>query len=197
MRIAAQLAASRHSSQTPCTSSVCARGLKAMLARLLAEQARNALVADLDRARADVADQERHLVRFVRMMAADECVDRFELVDEAMLEQEIERAVDGRRCRAATAFAKLIEQVIRLDRLFRSGDELEHAKAQRRQPQAAQLARARRPRRRTPFASCRCWWRPWRWLVLRSLVLRCMRSPRTPGDLNSGRSSASPKKWRS
>src|SRR5215470_17244449 len=71
--------------------------LEAVLFRLIAEKTRDALVADLDRARADVADQERHLVRFVRMMAADERVDRFELVDEAVLEQEIERPIDGRR----------------------------------------------------------------------------------------------------
>ena len=87
--------------------------LEPVLARLLAEQSRDALVADLDRARADVADQERHLVRFVRVMAADERIDRFELVDEAVLEQEIERAIDRRRRRAAAALAELIEQQAR------------------------------------------------------------------------------------
>ena len=135
--------ASRQSSQTPCTSSVCARGLKPVLARLLAEQFRHALVADLDRTRADVADQERNLVRLVRMMAADERVDRFELVDKAIFEQEIERAVDGRRRGVAAVVAELVEQVIGLDRFFGRGDQFEHLQAQRRQPQAAQLARAR------------------------------------------------------
>ena len=41
--------------------------LEAVLLRLIDEETRDALVADLDRTRANVADQERHLVRFVRM----------------------------------------------------------------------------------------------------------------------------------
>src|ERR1700754_1475536 len=39
----------------------------------------------------DVTDQERHLMLFGRMVAGDVGVDRLELMDEAVLEQEIER----------------------------------------------------------------------------------------------------------
>src|SRR3982750_4416659 len=87
--------------------------LESVLARLLDEKTRHALVADLDDAGATAADQKRHLMRFVRMMAADERVDRFELVNEAVLEQEIERAIHGRGRGAAAAFAELVEQVVR------------------------------------------------------------------------------------
>ncbi len=116
---------------------------EAAIARLLGQQFRDAFVADLERARADVADQERHLVRLVRMMTADERVDRFELVDEAVLEQEVERAIDRRRRGGAVLVLEPVEQIVGLDRLRLGRDQLEHAQAQRRQAQAAQLARAR------------------------------------------------------
>src|SRR3546814_112571 len=55
-------------------------------------------VLEFGRTVAAIADQERHRVlRRARVVAGNERVDRLELVDEAVGEQEIERAVDGRR----------------------------------------------------------------------------------------------------
>src|SRR5690606_26417874 len=107
-------------------------------------------VLELDRRMAAVADQERHrMLRRARMVAGDEGVDRFELVDEAVGEQEVERAVDRRwRGGAGTlafdvvAGADLFEQVVGLDRLAGVGDQSEHARTDRRQPQAALVAGA-------------------------------------------------------
>lgn len=115
---------------------------KTAFARLLGEQARDALVAHLGRARTAVADQERNLMRLAGMMAADVGIDRFKLVDEAVLEQEVERAIYRRRRGTAVLTLEPIEQIVGLDRLRLARDELQHAQAQRRQSQATQLARA-------------------------------------------------------
>jgi hypothetical protein len=60
------------------------------------------LMADLfvfhfDGGVAGVADQERHGVPHPRVMAGHEGVDRLELVDEAVLEQKIQRPLHRRR----------------------------------------------------------------------------------------------------
>src|SRR5690349_24567925 len=109
-------------------------------AGLRLDQFGDARIADFLGAGAVVADQERYLVRLCRMVAGNIGVDGFELVDEALLEQEIERAIDGRRRCVAVALAQVIEQVIRLDRLARRGDQFQHFLAQRSQSQAALLA---------------------------------------------------------
>src|SRR3546814_2992680 len=55
-------------------------------------------VLEFGRTVAAIADQERHRVlRRARVVAGDEGIDRFKHVDEAGGEQEIERAVNGRR----------------------------------------------------------------------------------------------------
>src|SRR5688572_29393585 len=110
---------------------------------LLDQHAGHALVAELGRARADVADEERHRVRLARVVARGVRVDRREAVDEAVLEQEVERAIHGRRCRAVALVAQPVEQVVCLDRLLLARDELEHALAQRRELQPARVARLR------------------------------------------------------
>ena len=62
------------------------------------QQLDDALVFQFGRRLAAVADQERHRVRArCRVVAADIGIDRRELVDEAVLEQEIQRAVHRRR----------------------------------------------------------------------------------------------------
>src|SRR3546814_5067580 len=63
-------------------------------------------VLEFGRTVAAIADQERHRVlRRARVVAGNERVDRLELVDEAVGEQEIERAVDGRRRGGTCALA--------------------------------------------------------------------------------------------
>jgi len=78
-----------------------------------------------------------------RMMAAHVGVDRFELVDESVLEQEIERAIHRRRRRVAAIVLEPVEQIIGLDRLVGCGDQLEHLQPDLGQPQPALLARSR------------------------------------------------------
>src|SRR5690349_7413125 len=109
-------------------------------ARLRFDQFGHARIADFLGAGAVVADQEWYLVRLGRVVAGNVGVDGFELVDEALLEQEIERAIDRRRRRIAVALAQVVEQVIRLDRLARRRDQFQYFLAQRSQPQAALLA---------------------------------------------------------
>src|SRR5690348_6171182 len=107
-------------------------------AGLLLDQVRDrAVIADLCRALADVADQERHLVRLGRMLAEHEGVDRFQLVDEPVLEQEVERAINGGRRGTGMAVPQRLQEVIGLDGFARPGDQYQHFPPQRRQAQAA------------------------------------------------------------
>src|SRR3546814_15470686 len=82
------------------------------------------------------------MLRGARMVAGDEGVDRLELVDEAIGEQEVERAVDGRRCGCPNGVAGRVvlehfQQVVSLDRLALPRDPFQTPRADRRQPQAA------------------------------------------------------------
>src|SRR5690606_34926293 len=73
-------------------------GHEAERAGALVQRGDDLPVLQFDRRMATVADQERHrMLRGTRMVAGDEGVDRFELVDEAVGEQEVERAIDRRR----------------------------------------------------------------------------------------------------
>src|SRR5690606_28172711 len=118
--------------------------------RPLLEPGDHVEVLEFYRAVAAVADQERHrMLRRARVVAGDEGIHRLELVDEAVGEQEIERTIDrGRRGRAGALAAGVVagadqfEQVVGLDRLAGVGDQAEHARADRRQPQAAFVAGA-------------------------------------------------------
>jgi hypothetical protein len=99
------------------------------------DQFGHALVADFLRALALVADQERHLMGLGRMMAGDVRIDRLELVDEAVLEQEIECPLDGGRRGITVLFAQAVEQVVGLDWLARARHQLQDFTTQRREPQ--------------------------------------------------------------
>ena len=74
-------------------------------------------------------------MRLAGMAAADEGVHALDAVDQAVLDQEVERAIDGGRRRAEVLVAQLVEQRIGADRLVARPDELEHAAAQRREAQ--------------------------------------------------------------
>jgi hypothetical protein len=69
------------------------------------DQFGDAFVAHFLRTGTNIADQERHLMRFGRMVARDEGVDRFQLMDKTMLEQKIERAINRGRRSVAVALA--------------------------------------------------------------------------------------------
>ncbi len=75
-----------------------------------------------------------------RVMAAHVGVDRLQLVDEAVVDEEVERAVDRRRRRITAIVLEPIEQVVGLDGFFRARDEIEHLLTDLGQAQAAQLA---------------------------------------------------------
>ena len=74
-------------------------------------------------------------MRLAGMAAADEGVHALDAVDQPVLDQEIERAVDGRRRRAEVLVAQLVEQRVGADRLVARPHQLEHAPAQRREAQ--------------------------------------------------------------
>ena len=80
------------------------------------------------------------LWRFVRLRAADESVEAVDAVDQALLHQELQRAVDGGRLRRAGPVAEGRQQVVGLDRAVAAPDQLQHPAAQRGEPGAAPAA---------------------------------------------------------
>ena len=70
---------------------------EAECARFFIEHLADLFVFHLDRVVAAVANQEWDRVLHARMVAGDEGVDRLELVDESVVEQEIQRAIHGWR----------------------------------------------------------------------------------------------------
>ena len=104
---------------------------------MLVQQVGNALVFELKRVLAVVADQEGHRVPNLRVMAADERIHRCEAMDEALFKQEIQRAINRRWRRAAGFGFHPVEQVVGLDRLAGCRHQAQHLRAQGRQPEAA------------------------------------------------------------
>src|SRR5690606_20989692 len=100
-------------------------------------------VFQLDGGVAAAADQELPLVWMFRMAAADEGVERSDAMDQAVLQQEIQRPVHrGRRSAAAILLAQYGQDVIGAQRLVALPDQLQHALAQCGEAHA--LARAER-----------------------------------------------------
>src|SRR3546814_9353224 len=104
-------------------------------------------VLEFGRTVAAIADQERHRVlRRARVVAGNERVDRLERVHEAVGEQEITRALDGRRRGGTCALAAGVvagadqsKQVAGLDWLAGVGDQPEDASAVRRERKNTRL----------------------------------------------------------
>ena len=63
------------------------------------------------------------------MVATHKGVDRLQPMNESVFEQEIERAIDGRRRSACTLPLQDLQQVIGLDRATRGSNQLEDALA--------------------------------------------------------------------
>lgn len=72
------------------------------------------------------ADEEHPGMRSAMGPAADKGVDGVETMDETGLEEEIERAIDGRRSGPEAAIPQGIDQIIGLDRLMILPDEFQH-----------------------------------------------------------------------
>lgn len=78
---------------------------------------------DFERVAAALADEELALMRLADFAAGDECVARFDAMNEPMLDEKIERAIDGRGRHAATLRLERGEQVVGADGLAGGGDE--------------------------------------------------------------------------
>ena len=104
----------------------------------------------------------------VGLGAADEGVAGFDAVDEALRDEELEGAVDGRRLRADAGLAQGIEDLIGADRLVAAPDELEHAASNLGQVGAAAAAD---DSARFSASSMQPRW-SCRWLCARPRVLR-------------------------
>ena len=90
------------------------------------------------------ADQEEAAVGLAGMVAADKGIHALDTVDQAVLDQEVERPVDRRRRRAEFLAAQAVEQGVGADRLVPGPDQFENPPPQRRKAQAfggAQLLR--------------------------------------------------------
>src|SRR5258708_7643551 len=91
---------------------------------------------------AAAADQELHQMRFAGMGAPDECVQRFDAVDEPALEQEVQRPIDGRRGGVAAVLLQAVEDGVGADRPMAAPDQLQHPATDRGQPLAGLAADA-------------------------------------------------------
>lgn len=98
-------------------------------------------------AAADLADQEGHdLVGAMAVQAGDIGVARGEAMDEALLDQEVERAIDrDRREAAPTGGRNPVGEIVGSDRTMICVERLQGLGADRRQAQAALPADALRP----------------------------------------------------
>ena len=96
----------------------------------MGDQRGNVRVVEFADLAALAADQELADMGAVRVAAADEGIERFDLVDETVGEEEVERAVDRRRCRRAVILTQLVEYFIGADRRVPVPDDLEDAAAQ-------------------------------------------------------------------
>src|SRR6185437_14355176 len=93
-----------------------------------------------DRA-AFLADEEHHgIAAGVIVHAGDEGVAALDAVHEALLAQEVERAVDRDRRRPAAVVGEAVDQVVGAERLVTGEQRLQHRPADRRQALVARLA---------------------------------------------------------
>jgi hypothetical protein len=74
-------------------------------------------------------------VGFAGVAAADEGVHALDAMDEAVLDQKIERPVHGGRRRPEILVPQLVEQRIGTDRLVARPHQLQYAPSQRREAQ--------------------------------------------------------------
>lgn len=100
----------------------------------------NRFVIELGSAAAVLADKELADMRLLGAAASDIGVQRLDTMDEALLHQEVEGAVNRRRRRAALSVLEIAENVVGAYRRVTAPDEFEDLPTQIRQPRAAALA---------------------------------------------------------
>ena len=104
------------------------------------------VVAELRRHPATPADQELAAVGIARVDTPDKSIARFNAMNEAVGEQELEGPVHRRRRRRAAVEAKDLQDRIGPDRLVAAPHQLENPPPHRGQTGAAPLAQRRRRR---------------------------------------------------
>lgn len=85
------------------------------------------LALDLRDIAAVGTDKELTRMRMLRMAARDEGMQRLELMHEAIVEEELKRAIDRRRGRSTPVLPELIEDVVSGDGPVGLDHELKHA----------------------------------------------------------------------
>lgn len=94
---------------------------KTMLASLLGKGAVDGRIVQLHHLLAAVADQQLHRMGMVEMAAEDEGVERLHLVGKPLLEQEVERPVDGGGLGMGLGPLQLGQQIVGADGIAMSG----------------------------------------------------------------------------
>ena len=109
-----------------------------MCGRTGGERGGEFVAGNFERGAAFLADQELARVRLAGLAAREKCVLRRDSVHEAVLNEKVERAIDGRGRHAAAALRlDGVDQVVGADRLARPHDEFVDLPAQRREREAA------------------------------------------------------------
>ena len=160
--------------------------LKAGAVGGVAQRADQREILDLVAAPAFLAQQQHALVRMVEMLAARIGVAALDLVQEAVLEQEVERPVDGRRRdRLAFAAGQRLDDRIGAERGRVFAEDREDRLTQRRQLQALGARR--------PASTCRI-----QLVGDASSLCACMESPlRTNGiEARAAHPGTLAQKWR-
>jgi hypothetical protein len=113
---------------------------KAMLAGLLGECMVDGIIMQFDHIAAAIADQQLHGVGMVEMAAEDKRIEGLNLVGEALIEQEIEGSVDGRRLGIGLGLLQLGQQIIGADGIAMGGQQAKYLASGRSKADASLLA---------------------------------------------------------
>lgn len=85
------------------------------------------------------ADEELRDMRLQRRIATHERIQRIDAMDEAGVDEKLERAVHGRRRGFIPFFGEFGEDLIRADRFVRAPDDLEYAASHWREVQTTRI----------------------------------------------------------
>lgn len=118
---------------------------KTMELSLLGKGAVDGRIVQLHHLAAAIADQQLHGVGVVEVATEDEGVEGFHLVGEALLEQEVERPVDGGRLGVGLGLLQLGQQIVGADGVAMGGKQLEDLAPGRGEADPPLFAEAFRP----------------------------------------------------
>jgi len=115
---------------------------KTMQVSLLGKGAVDGRIMQLDHLPAAIADQQLHGMGMVEMAAEDEGVEGLDLVGETLLEQKVERPVDGRGLGMGLGLLQLGQQIVGADGVAVGGKQPQNLAPGRGKPDPALLAEA-------------------------------------------------------